>query len=29
MPETDEDLFLNSNAIAISELCINEDPKLD
>ena len=29
MPETDDELFLNSNALAVSELAINEDPKLD
>lgn len=29
MPESDDELFLNSNALAVSELAINEDPKLD
>ena len=29
MPDNDDDLFLNSNAMAVSELTINEDPKLE
>ena len=29
MPENDEELFINSNALAVSELTINEDPKLE
>ena len=29
MPENDEQLFLNFNALAVSELSINEDPKLE
>ena len=29
LPSTDDELFVNSNALAVSELTINEDPKLD
>ena len=29
VPETDDELFINSNALAISELTINEDPKAE
>jgi hypothetical protein len=29
MPDNDDELFLNSNTMAVSELSINEDPKLE
>ena len=29
LPENDEELFINSNALAIAELTINEDPKME
>ena len=29
LPESDDELFLNSNTMAVSELSINEDPKLE
>jgi hypothetical protein len=29
IPDTDTELFLNCNALAVNELSINEDPKLE